>query len=580
VLYYGDRAREVEPRAALTRLRARLELAPPRDLLVEAGELAQGLADHAFALRGCDDPDPAADLAVALTRALAGRAWETWSGAPAVRAGPAPPAHPGAARDGNRPAPLLDALMALPLPSRVRVVEPEGYAHYALYPETYGEAARGLGGGALTVVGLRSIGTSLAAIVAAAAGASGLVTVRPAGHPFARELRLGAALSAWLRAAVARGGRFAVVDEGPGLSGSSFGAVAAWLEAAGADASRIVLFPSHPNPPGPAATPQARARWDGAERRLVAFEDAVLPRLVRAASAALGCGELADVSGGGWRAHARGAGDAPLFRQGERRKYLARGGAGPVLLSFAGLGARGERARERAAALADAGFSPPLATGHLVEGFLARRWADGVALPGAPVARGALLARLADYLAFRARTFPAERGDGASPERLLEMVRVNAAEALGVEAAGAAARLEEGCREAERLAPVAVDGKLEPWEWLVTPGGALLKVDAVDHAAAHDLAGAQPLAWDVAGAIQELELDPREAASLARRVAPEAGPAARALHAAAYAAHRVGRWTFAFQTEADPAERARVERALARARGALARALGLGASPR
>ena len=65
----------------------------------------------------------------------------------------------------------LDEIAAGPLPASLEVSEPEGFAFYALYPEMYAEAARRLLRAArpqhATVIGLRSIGTTLSAVVAA-----------------------------------------------------------------------------------------------------------------------------------------------------------------------------------------------------------------------------------------------------------------------------------------------------------------------------------------------------------------------------------------------------------------------------
>jgi hypothetical protein len=51
---------------------------------------------------------------------------------------------------------------------------------------------------------------------------------------------------------------------------------------------------------------------------------------------------------------------------------------------------------------------------------------------------------------------------------------------------------------------------MHPWEWLVCRDGRLLKTDALDHHAAHDLVGCQDIAWDVVGAAVELGLTPSE----------------------------------------------------------------------
>jgi hypothetical protein len=268
-----------------------------------------------------------------------------------------------------------------------------------------------------------------------------------------------------------------------------------------------------------------------------------------------------------------------VFAQAERRKYLARAGGGAVLLRFAGLGSYGAAALRRARSLAGAGFAPP-ALG-LAHGFIVERWVEGERLDPPRAPREALVRHLARYLAFRARSFPASGGDGAPPERLLELVAVNACEALGPEAGAAARALEPGARLAATLAPCEVDAKLEAWEWLVVGGGGLVKTDGVDHAHGHDLVGPQPIAWDVAGAAVELGLDAAARDDLAARVAVAAGcdvpPAVLAFFEAAYLAQRVGRWSFALACEGDAEERERIAALLARYRTRLASALGVAA---
>src|SRR4051812_10708555 len=91
---YGDRARRVKPRQALRALTATLrdvETAPSgaerherlTSAFIQAGELAQGVADAEFAAKGCDDVSPAQDAAMALVTALARKlaasAWSAYS---------------------------------------------------------------------------------------------------------------------------------------------------------------------------------------------------------------------------------------------------------------------------------------------------------------------------------------------------------------------------------------------------------------------------------------------------------------------------------------------------------------------
>lgn len=196
------------------------------------------------------------------------------------------------------------------------------------------------------------------------------------------------------------------------------------------------------------------------------------------------------------------------------------------LLKFAGLGSPGERKLARAHVLAAAGFGPE-ARGP-VQGLLATRWlADARPLqPGEPDP-AELTARVGDYIGFLAKRFPAASARGADVSELLQMARCNMAEALGEAAAGLDHRWRSQIDRLRTLVePVEIDGRMLPHEWLRTTSGELIKTDALDHHAAHDLIGCQDAAWDVVGAALELGLSQDAVAATVsaasgRRIAPE-----------------------------------------------------------
>ena len=138
------------------------------------------------------------------------------------------------------------------MPEEIEFVVPAGYAYDALYPEMYVEAARlflrEVQPARSVVIGIRSIGTSLSAVVAATVEAAMSVTLRPHGPPSARFVKLSRDLAERLR--WQRDAHFLVVDEGPGSSGSSFAAVVQALAELG--------FPKPASSSFPAAIPQAR----------------------------------------------------------------------------------------------------------------------------------------------------------------------------------------------------------------------------------------------------------------------------------------------------------------------------------
>ncbi|MCR0982868.1 hypothetical protein [Roseomonas populi] len=582
MIVYGDGPRREDPRAKLAILADLLRglSAEPPGLarhaalvgaLIEAGELAQALADATFAERGFDAPSPTDDAAMALLMAVAHSAWLSWQSG-FTQAGPVPEAE-------------LTALSTRPMPATVEPRSAEGFAYYALYPEAFGLAAAALPP-APRVIGLRSIGTTLAAMVAAARGTGAPVTVRPVGHPFRRELALAPELAAAL---LANPAAFAIVDEGPGLSGSSFGAAMDFLQGGGVPLPRIHLLPGHGGAPGPEAGEAARARWDRMARHPASLECLLLTaerpehRLESWASALLGPAEvpMEEISGGAWRARRfpSKAEWPPLHPFMERRKFLFRARGGAWMLKFAGLGRHGEAAAARARHLHAAGFTPEPA--GLLHGFLAERWMDDAGpLNPATADRPALLAHLGRYLGFRARTMPAEAGAGAGD--LLAMARQNTLEALDE---AAAARLDSWAPQIPALEAamrrVWTDNRPHAWEWLVLPSGRLLKADAVDHAAAHDLIGAQDIAWDVAGAAVELDLTNTERDALAEAVGREAGravnPALLAFLTPCYLAFQLGYYTMAADALGwNPPEAERARAATRRYAAGLERALPRG----
>jgi hypothetical protein len=487
---------------------------------IEAGELAQGIADAAFAEQGHDASTPAQDRAMALLMELAGIVRLSWQS--------------GFRRIAPLSAKVIGQREAAPWSESICVKRPEGYAFYALYPEAYLEAAVALAplGGKVQVIGIRSIGTGLAAMVATALGAPAPVTVRPVGHPFRRELALSPELAAALRAEPEA--RFAVVDEGPGLSGSSFGTVADFLEDQRVTPEHIHFFPSHIGDLGPQASPRHRARWAKAARHVVDFDMLVLGannpahRLESWVADLVGAPEapLDTLSGGAWRQRAYGEDQRPPAHvQQERRKYLLRTATGSWLLRFAGLGREGGRKLDRARALFAAGFTPEV-LGYR-HGFLVERWIeDARPLDFRAVDRGALVGFVGRYLGFRARAFPAGPEQGASLNRLFEMARANTAEALGEARARRLDRFAPDLPELERrVRRIETDNRLHAWEWLQCADGRLLKTDALDHHAAHDLVGCQDVAWDVAGAMVELDLSDAEAQTLSAVIAHETGRA-------------------------------------------------------
>jgi hypothetical protein len=516
-------------------------------LLISAGTLETALVDKIF---------PFADGTTAMSRRLReaacalGRAvWHTWGD------------HPAEARRWlEQSAATLAYLQLQQLPSSVEVSVPEGYAFYAVYPEMYLEAARRFHHihtpRSAVCLGLRSIGTSLSAVVAGALEELGCAvtsfTLRPRGHPFDRRPVATSELAETLQRE--HEATFLLIDEGPGISGSSLASTAELLSHLGVPDDRIVLFPSWATDGSGLKSHQARDRWTRHQQFVVDFDEVWVAsgRLTQT----LPPGKLREFSGGAWRNEfCAGPEDFPAVQpQHERRKYLYHasepaGGTDEFSwLSFLGLAPDSAAAKlQRAQQLAAAGFTA--APTCVTQGFLVTPFTPGSPLRAQDEADRTLLETLASYLAHISCTQSAQ--PSVTHTALLDMVVTNTAEGLGDEwASRLHPRLRKyGASWCERT--VALDGRMLPHEWIRTSGG-YLKTDAVHHHDDHFFPGCQDIAWDVAGTCLEFNLGPCERQHLIERYRSLSGDstitARLPLHALTYLAFRLGYATLSART--------------------------------
>jgi hypothetical protein len=582
VIVYADRPREAATETLLARVRAALrrlgqgpavEYESTVELLVAFGDLETALVD---ALEPECDTDAAASRALRRVSHAIGRLLHaSWR------------ADAAAARHWReRVTAGVAALDSRSWPALVSPRVPEGYVFYSVRPETYLEAARRFFAESrprrVVCIGLRSIGVSLGAVVAATLSASGVAVrsfaLRPRGHPFDRGLVLSAQLERELRGA-AEDAFVAIVDEGPGLSGSSLTGVARAMGDMGVPDERIVLFPSWQADPDRFVSAEAARRWRRHRSHVGHFEDLWLhnSRLAGAFAATA----LTDLSAGRWRPllFADDTAQPAAHPHHERRKYLARveksGEPRHQLVKFSGLGDYGRAALARARALADGGFGPqPRALRH---GFLAMDFVSGRPLTPADVSP-AFLEAAADYVALVSRLDA--QPEPVAFERLLGMMRENVGEALGPGGVAALARLGTAAAVVAAGRAIAIDGRMLPHEWLLA-GDRYVKTDGVDHHDDHLFPGRQDVAWDVAGTVVEFELDDGAAAAFASACSGRLGDPGMErrlpFYTVAYLAYRLGYCALA-AASVDEHERRRFEALTGRYRERLGAAL-LGEHP-
>jgi hypothetical protein len=235
----------------------------------------------------------------------------------------------------------------------------------------------------------------------------------------------------------------------------------------------------------------------------------------------------------------------------DRKKYLSQDRT--QLFRFDGLAHYGNTVRRRSQLLAERGWGP--ATESAGNGFTVFPWlcCAGFTPGSRDQKRKALLAQLAQYCAFRALHFETEVREQAALER---MARLNLQRALDVD-------LPDDFRlPIER--PVIADARIMPHEWIAAGDGRLLKCDASSHGDDHFLPGPTDIAWDLAGAIVEWDLDREQTRAFLdeyRRASRDNPDPRLADYLIAYCAFRLGFSLSAGQSVHDAAEKHRFERA-------------------
>ena len=501
------------------------------DALIRAGELEAALAD-------CDSQGShsAAALTDALARAFLGEAQTIRS------------AHE-----------LLARLAQQSVPTEITISPPEGFAYYALSPLDFSAGLRlSLAPeDSWAVIGIRSIGTTLSALASASLEQRGAhtqrITVRPTGHPFDRVTHFTPQQERWIASLQRHGPRFLVVDEGPGMSGSSFLSVAEALERTGVPADRIYLAGSRDPDLETLRAPDAARRWRRYHWQSVTSQVHAKYRNHEFFGADQ------------WRArHFREEDWPSCWTQMERLKFLSSNG--DTLFKFEGFGRFGREVRERSQRIADAGFGYPVENAG--DGMSAYSYVDGRLL-GAADLTSKILDRIAEYCAHR-REFLAS---GPVCQQLPKMVAFNLEQEFG-----AAPPFDLEALICER--PVVTDGQMYPHEWMRTRDGRILKFDGSSHGDDHFFPGPTGIAWDLAGAIVEWKMNQDAADRLAEKYKALTGddPSRRLpIYLLAYSVFRMGYCKMAAEVETGTPEAARLKKSYRLYRQAVERQLTCGA---
>lgn len=434
-----------------------------------------------------------------------------------------------------------EELLCSDLPAEVTISPPEGFAFYALSPSDFTAGLSSLPTYCrhVGVIGIRSIGTTLSALATADLKRRGTeakrMTARPTGHPFDRKTDFTPEQETWIAGLRQRAACFLIVDEGPGMSGSSFLSVAEALEHEGVPADRIFLAGSREPDLNALRAPDAARRWQRYHWRCVTSQVHEKYR------------DHVYFGADSWRARHFRADEWPAcWRQMERLKFLSPNGA--TLYKFEGLGRFGHEVRERSERIAELGFG--CRGENAGEGMTAYACVHGHPLRAQHL-NNEIICKMAEYCAHR-REFVAP---DPVQQQLPEMVAFNFDQEFG-----AAPPLDLEPLMCHR--PIVADGQMHPHEWMREENGRILKLDVATHGDDHFFPGPTDIAWDLAGAIVEWRMETGAAnrlIGLYKGLTADDPSARLPAYLLAYSVFRMGYCKMAAEAEKGSGEAARLE---------------------
>jgi hypothetical protein len=329
---------------------------------------------------------------------------------------------------------------------------------------------------------------------------------------------------------------FLIVDEGPGLSGSSFGITAEVLSGLGIPDDQIIFISSWEPDGSGLISELGKTRWKKHKKFSASFEDTWLKngRLVKSFPHK----EILDISNGRWRSlFYINEEEFPLtYPVEERKKFLCSkfplqlengvllntwkilpNNNNIFMIKFAGLGRYGKALFERSKILSDASLIPPVV--DLQNGFLIFNFIEGLPLKKENISFE-FINSTAKYLSFLYNKFPAS--PSRNFEEMFNMIHENVCEYLGESWAKMIDNKKKLFANLYSSLAVAVDGHMFPHEW-ITSKERCLKTDAVTHHADQFFPGCQSILWDIVGFSIESNLDSKNESYFIKRFSDLSG---------------------------------------------------------
>lgn len=375
----------------------------------------------------------------------------------------------------------FEKLTAAELPGKLKYKLDEGFLYRGYFPEGFFNSAEkfynDFNPETVYCIGIRSIGISFSAAAAAFLDDKGckihLVSLRTRGDYENRYISLNPKFLEKLNKN--KNAFYLIIDEGSGLRGSSFDAVAEYLSSRGVNDEKIIFL----------STPSdVKERWNKYKKYVTTFNELWIES-----------GKLQEL-----------VSLDPIipYSDKEKLKFIAQNSLGKLLIKFIGLGEFGRSVYNKLKRLSDNEFIPQILA--FKSGFLISNSIIGTPLLKDYRSRS-FFRFAASYFMFIENNFKCTQSK--TSEEIFNMTKENIERSLGCEWSKKLLERKEDFIEHIRKDACLIDRNIQPNKWIKAQGR-YYKTDPFEDLADHIFPECLNITWNIASFIIEFNLDEDE----------------------------------------------------------------------